>query len=486
MSLEVTIGGGLTLPASEVFLTRTLGEPVRWRYVVAAPPESVGHNEPGRLRKALLEGPCAISPRWTGNGATKLGPDATIVAVRRTRVGAMEYLEIDGEATTVATPNPFVPRRRVHRVKNLRELFDRFSHVAQPVNALRSALERVKLPDAEHTSIVQDGVSDWQFVFRLFDQCGLVATGSPTWLPLVLVGSVDEAQGTQGRWIITPGTRRAYDEWRAVSDRTIKFEAGPERDGDQRFDFGMVTTQSAVPQFPVAQYPSAIEWRPRRAFDPGRWKTWRSMDLPRFTDPEGGLVWKIEDRMYTSRDAGLVFESSVHATPPAAVFSGPAAADPHRPWTGLGVVEESTRTGPWIKVKLGGFEGGADIVEARLGTLYSGMNGKRGFHLPPEAKTEVLLSWTGRFDQSIVCGENVRSEQAEIKALSFYLESKYQVRTAEVEAKTEGKLGLTVDRNLDVVIQQKTSVQSARQLEIKADSADLEMKNGTVYTGRGI
>ncbi|MFN7916975.1 MAG: hypothetical protein U0Q55_16650 [Vicinamibacterales bacterium] len=467
-------------------LHRELGRPVRWRFLVAARSESMSGTAPAQVRAALLAGPCQVSAQWTGAGGGELAPAALVTGARRVTQGLIEYLEIEAESTSVGNPDPFVPRRRVHKVQNLADLLDRFAHVAQPVKALKPQLEGVRFVDGAHHSIVQDGMSDWQFVHHVMEQAELITGRAPSWLPLVVVGSVDEAQGTDGKWIITPGSRKAYEEWGAVSSRLVEFDDSPDRDGEQRFDFGMARGHRPVPAYPHGTYPVAVEWRPRRAFDSGRWGVWRKQDLPRFTTPERAMVWKIEDRLYSKGDEALAWETWVHAGPPQMENAPPLPVDRYPTWNSLGLVEESTRMGPWIKVKLAGFESGSDVLEVRLGTLYSGKTGKRGFHLPPEVKTEVLLGWNGRFDQSIVSLANVRSQETDIKSLSLYLESKYRIRTSEVWAKTGGQLTVIVDDLLEVQVEEKTNVTSGKPLQIKADGAEIRMKNGTVYTGKGL
>jgi hypothetical protein len=483
VALEVDLPGGGPLPASEVSLVRSLGEPARWRFLVAASRESWSGEEVARVRKALLEKPCRLKAAWREGGDVTLGPEAVAVGARWLLVKSLNYIEVEAEATWPSPkPDPFVPRRRVHKVRNMKDLVERFGHVAVPVRGLRAELEGIEFPDGERSSIVQDGQSDWTFFFHMLDQCRFLAKGSPAWLPLVLVGGVDEGQGTDGRWVVTPGLRRAYESWGAIGDRTIRFEDGHDKDGEPRIEFGQLADAARVPSFPSGTYPSAVDWRPRRAFDAGRWKSWRSMDLPRFTSAEGALVWRIEDRLHASGDV-LAWETRTFAAPPEAEIVGPVEPARLRPWVGLGTVEQTSTDGPWIQVKLGGFESGEDELDVRLGTPYSGKDGKRGLHFVPENGTEVLVGWGGRFDQSVVLVGNARSEAAELPSPSVYLESEHTAQYADVHVKKIEDV--VIDSDLAMEVKQETSVKSSRQLRVKADGADLKLSGGTVYTGRG-
>lgn len=428
----------------------------------------------------MLTDRCRIRAQF--RGGAPIGPEVTVVGARRAAHMSEDYVEIEAEATTVDMPDPFLPRRRVHRVKNLSELFDRFEHLARPVKPLRAKLQAIAFPDKAHTSIVQDGVSDWTFLFQLFDQARFLAK-SATWLPLLVVGSVDEAQGTAGRWIVTPGNFDAYKEWNQVDGRTIRFQNGRDQDGEAKHEYGSVYARGRAPGYPTSTYPSAIEWRPRRKFESSQWEKWRTTDLPRFTT-EDGFVWKIEDTLSVKGEEDVWWETRVFAAPQAAQMIGPELPARLQPWLGLGTVEETSASGPWIKVKLPGFEAGDDIVDVRIGTPYSGKNGKRGMHWVPEKGTELMVAWTGRFDQSIVSTENVRSAASDHASPSTYLETEHIAQYVDVKVKKVGDV--TVESNLMMAVKQQTRLDSSQQLRVKADGADLKMSGGTVYTGRGV
>ena len=63
-----------------------------------------------------------------------------------------------------------------------------------------------------------------------------------------------------GRWIVTPGAKRAYEEWGAVPDRTVRFEEGAGHDGEQRLRFDSVTSDARAPEFPSGTYPRSLDY----------------------------------------------------------------------------------------------------------------------------------------------------------------------------------------------------------------------------------
>jgi hypothetical protein len=224
-----------------------------------------------------------------------------------------------------------------------------------------------------------------------------------------------------------------------------------------------------------------VDWRPNRRFEPSRWKEWRTSDLPSFTR-DGEMIWRIDDRLVAAA-VDLEWKTATYSVPSDVRIVGPENGTPPRPWVGLGKVETTSKKGPWIKVRLPGFETGNDIVEARLGTPFSGKDGCKGLHYVPEEGTEVLLSWTGRFDQSLIVVGNARSKEAQFPSPSVYLEDLHTAQFADISVKKIGET--TVDSSLSVRVKQQTDVRSARPFEVRADGADLRMAGGVVYTGRG-
>jgi hypothetical protein len=494
MELCLTLESGGVLPVSDILLTRALACPVTWTFRTHLPPESLGQRERAlvqQVRRALAGGPCKATPGWVHDGgATEpLGPAVTIVSAARPTsaevraaanpIRAAHSLDIVANGTQPdPRPDPFVPRRRVHKVTNLDELISRFEHVATPVSALQTDLARVTLPDGGHASIIQDGVSDWVFLHHIFDEARWLTRNEANWVPLTLVGGVSQA--TEGRWVITPGLKKAYEAWNSIPKRTVSYAEGDTEDGVGETTFGQLLRGERVTAFPTGEYPCVVDHHPQRLLDAGRWKTWRTQDLPCF-NADGGMIYRIEDRLSISQGA-LSCDSRAYALPPEARIAGPEAPGRLRPWTGLGVVQETSRDGPWLKVQLPGFEANNDVVDVRLGTPYSGKNGQRGLHMVPETGTEVLLNWTGRFDNSVILAGNARSQAAEYPSPSTYLEAEHKAQYADIHVVKVGDT--TIDSKLAVKVKQQTDLTSARPLQVKANGADLTLRDGIVYTGR--
>ena len=57
----------------------------------------------------------------------------------------------------------------------------------------------------------------------------------------------------------------------------------------------------------------------------------------------------------------------------------------------------------------------------------------------PENGTEVVVAWTGRFDQSVVLMGNARSEDAEFASPSTWLEDEYRAQYADVHVVEIGR-----------------------------------------------
>jgi hypothetical protein len=196
------------------------------------------------------------------------------------------------------------------------------------------------------------------------------------------------------------------------------------------------------------------------------------------------MVWRIEDHLYQIGRETVGWETKLFSAPPETCVTGPLPASRLRPWLGLGKVLESSSKGPWIKVKLPGFEGGEDEAYVRLTTPFSGSDGRKGLHFVPEQGTEVKVGWSGRFDGSVLLVGNARSDESTFASPSIFLERLYTGQFEDIHVQKVGPVG--IDSNLKVNIKKQTSVDSTSQLKIHADGADLKMNGGIVYTGRGM
>jgi len=468
-----------------------MGSPVRWHFIADLAHEGHGDPRVADLARVLLGGAVNVQVIRNPEGIV-VCPGAKIVGVSRAghgdegRVdwhGYVGRLDVTAEGTrpTPSAVNPFSPRRRVLRARNMKVLVDQFRHIAEPVMGVKNELQNLTFPDGQKTTIIQDGMSDWSFFGHILDQARFMARNAD-WLPLSLFGGVDEGAGTAGKWVVTPGIKTPYARWNEIEPRTINFVEA--NDGPERFQFGSIDGGSRVPAFPSARFPTVGISRPWRTFGEASWHQWRNLDLPRFTT-KGDMIWQIHDRISLSEQDDIGWETVVYAAPPEAQMIGPFTPRSLSPWIGIGEVSETDPKGPWIRVKLAGFEDGdASLADVRLSTPFSGTDGKKGLHFVPEQRTRVEVCWTGRFDSSVVLVGNTRWEPADFSSPSVFLEATHTAQYEDINVKKAGEI--TVDSNLSVTVKKSTSVKSQQPLKIHADNADLKMTGGIVYTGRGL
>jgi hypothetical protein len=489
MPLQLVFKDGPTLDLNDAFLVRELGAPVQWHFISELKRGDYGGAQESDfvrlilrsgvdVRAVLQPGGVVICPAARVIGMNRPG-QATLAQIDWS--GYVGRLDIHAESTAPApsTVDPFIPRRRVHKAKNLLELLDQFKHIAEPIQRVRNELGRISFADKEKTSIIQDSISDWLFFGHILDQCRFLV-GDASWLPLTLVGSVDEGAKTAGKWVITSAARAAFVRWNELARRKISFDA---KDGPERVQFGQIGGFCRVPDFPGAQFPTVGIGRPWRRFDAERWRAWRTQDVPRFTS-DGDFVWRIQDRISRSDQEDIGWETFVFAVPPETVVTGPFQPTALRPWVGTGAVNKSSREEePWIQVELEGFENGSNLAHVRLSTPFSGTDGKRGLHFVPKERTKVELCWTGRFGASVVLIGNTRWDASEFEAPSIFLEETHRAQYEKVHVQQIGEV--SVDSDLAISVKQGTSVRSEQPLKVHANGADLHMNGGVVRTGRG-
>jgi hypothetical protein len=363
----------------------------------------------------------------------------------------------------------------------MRELVERFKHVSEVSPGVLREMGKIKFADGNSASIVQDGASDWQFVGRILDQCDEISTGQP-WLPLTIMGSV--SGGTNGKWLIAAGCSKAYHAWRDVKPRKLTF-SDRESDGNGRIEFGSVNLVARSSQFAHAVVPTTVYLRQGRKFSPTSWEAWSTQDLPRFlADHNDVMVWRIEDRLYHLGQDTVEWESRLSCIPRDASVCSPIKSAASRPWSGFGKVsaDRSARE-EWLPVSFIGFESGENAAQVRILTPYSGHDGRKGLHFVPEAGTEVEVRWSGRFDESLILGGNVRRASAVFNSPSVCLEDEYRAQFSDVRILRVDNVN--IESALRLGVQQSTKINSTRQLEVRADGADLKMGGGIVRTGRG-
>jgi hypothetical protein len=482
MPLEIELSGtanSMSLSARQVFLRRSLGNPVEWRCAVDLSLE-LG-DQATDLAGALAAGPVRATPRWkgSGGGSEALGPSGVVVhaeAVGET-AASLELVAL----ITEPQENPFVPRRRVHRVKTLRELVERLDKVAVPITALKNVFGEIAFADGADACIVQDGLSDWSFLGLVLAQINLYI--DKEWLPPILLGSLDEDGGTVGRWTVTVGSKAAADCLGLIERRTLRFDG--DQDNYRRVLFGSIDRGERVPGFAAGIYPEAVHRFPMRVFTSDRWKAWRKRDLPLFM-PEGQeFVHAIEDRLYPlAREGDIGWETRIHVLPSDAKLAGPVSLPAVRPWVGYGSVKEYSAEGPWISLLLEGFEEDENVLRVRLTTPYSGKNGTRGQHFVPEKGTRLAVGWSGRFGDTIVALHNIREKPAEYASPSLWLEGASTWRFDEPLHVTE-IAKVSVDSAVNVAVNETTRVDSDGEMFLTGDGADVKLTGSRVRTGRG-
>lgn len=440
MSLSVKIGGHeqpgppFEAAARRVSLERRLAEPVRWKFDLLL---SKGRDEAERLARMFEDGPCTAQAFWgePGGEPRPLGRPSRLVGARWLD-RQHTTLELTGTVTVFANAQgeePFLPRRTVHHVEGYVELGKRFAYIAE-LGLLENVLDQ-QFPAQERICVIQDGCSDWDFFAAWLRRCSVILGDS-----LLLTGACgDEAKSP---WVITPGGTRFYREVGDVTRRSTQV-GGP----DEVSDFAFETWHGLVagPSLPRNNTHVTCQTLPAREFSRGAWDEWRQLDLPLFKRGGGAMVVGVRDHLIDGGAAQPTWVTSLFALPAGSSYAqAPPAGEVERPWVGVGEVQESDPTSPWLKVRLKGFagrHGEDDLVWARASTPYSGADGTKGLHLVPERYTPLGLVWSGDWEEPVLALGNLRYKDAALPAPSLTLESKAEVKTEEVSINSE-KVGL--------------------------------------------
>jgi hypothetical protein len=491
MALQLEIGdGGEPLAAVEITLLRSMGAETRWRTIVEAARDSRGGEVPGRIAKAIGSGPVRMRPLLDG---TELGPAGLLTGMRwNLDPQRLDQLVVELQVTqTAPSTDSAAPRRRVLYANNMRTLLDEFRHVAVPASPVSNLLESLDLSPnqspksdgnglGQRGQIVQDGISDWDFVHFLVGECERLKPSGADWAPLGLCGSLNVRDGTAGKWIVTLASRAACLELGEVADRTITWGG---EDGLRRIEFSEVDIGHMHP-FGLTRLPAVDHVLAERGIsgsDRAKWSEWRSRDLPMFIGQDEALVWSIEDRIFTPfREDRTSWTTLVRAVDRAYVPR--LVTLPATPWIAVGKVVEAPTEGPWLRAQLSGFEADADRIDARIATPYSGTNGRRGLHFVPASGSEVLLQWSGHAGDVVTATANIRSEAAELSSPSLWLDAKLTEALADVEMKAVGKV--MVGSDLQVHVDKKASLQSLGELHLQGDSGVARLKSGMFETGQ--
>lgn len=483
MSLEVQFSNGTILPAREAVLTRALGRAVRWRYEVYVP-HVTRRDDLQKVLDAMASQRVLVASRFVGTTEAEDAefglegvathawwgerPDHAVIEVQCTRLGE-------------ETPNPLLPRWRIHHVDDLYKLAQKFGHLVQLGGPrVKNALSSVTFPDADRANVVQAGVSDWDFVAHLVWQYRLLGKDAGL-KPMILSGSV--VPSTENKWVYTWGCHKAFETAGEIASRTITFK--PE-DGYSRPMFAGATGgdpgRHAV--IPGADVPRAGVIRHRRPFTEEAWINWREKDVPLFLD--GTMCWRVVDRLYDTGQPDVVgWTSMLEFMPAEGLVSEEFPALPPRAWMGAGTVKKNYVKGPWIDIELPAFvtEQKENLVHTRLTTIHSGKQGHAGLHLIPEKDTHVDVAWSGRFDQSVVCTGNRRMKDTRYPHPSLWIESNSIGQFADIKIPKIGKTHIESDWKVD--IEKQTVLRSEKPMTLIGDGVKAEYKSGVIHISKG-
>jgi hypothetical protein len=472
--------GGQSLAAASLSVERAIGRPVTWRAQVHVPLDidqtttasgvagTLG-NESSRVsmfydRRPVVEQAQVVGARWGKEGSQ-------LVEIVAHATGPQQRSDI------------FKPRRRVHRVRNWRELVDRLDSVTMVSTGVRNQLERYRFPSGPHTSIIQDGQSDWEFLANVVSQFSHLEQEAAL-KRLALVGGNVRGE-TAGRWVLNWASGAGYEQSQDVDPR---LEDVPGPPVSTRLKFGTAGhTSGYAHEFPTGQFPlSHQEWRDR-PFDIYAWERWADHDVPLFVGPDRQFAWHVLD---TLSDAGqhqrdvVNWTTELTVAPRTAVLQSPLPAAGHGAWCAHGRVASASPTEQWIKIRLHDFETNEDLVEARIMSPYSGTDNAKGLHLVPEVGTPVLVAWSGRLMDPLLLLGNIRDKPAAFEAPSLWLERTFTTQYAEIMCRSVGPV--TVESDLQMAVQGKTDITSDAQMAVTADGCDVELRGGVFYTGKGM
>jgi hypothetical protein len=480
VSLQVQIAGR-TYEAQQAVVERSIGEPVTWTFSVPVAADVDSTTDAQNLARALAGGNTYLSASCQGSGLV----DSALVVGARWRRSGTHLLELSAHTTAPKDrADVFRPRRRVHRVKNWRELVDAFEPVVTVATGVRNHLETKTFPHGEHTSIVQDGLSDWEFLGNIVEQFSRVET-DPALARLTVVGG-NVKGSTAGRWILNWASGEGYEHFQDVQPRQVdRSQFGVNH---ARVHFGDMRHVGAYRrEFPTARVPLGGEiWADRR-FEHNAWEAWINRDAPLFVGPgdRPEFAWRVRDSLRDSGQPGVVNWATELTTGPMALFlDNPLPHAATGPWVGFGVVKSSDAREPWLEVRLNDFERDAAVVEARVTTGYGGLDNTKGLHFVPEVDTPVVLAGSGRLTDPLVVLANVREQAATFGSPSIFLESTFTTQYESIACKSVGPI--SVGSDLKMAVERATQVKSSKPMTLTADKCDVELRSGVFYTGKGV
>lgn len=442
MTLQIHFEGeGGTPPvaiAHEVQLTRRTGSSVVLNAVIDF---DISGDSSAFLDSALTPlaaGEIVVIPQFRGEPLFPL-LELSLVGIEW-RNQNNQLAELSACATRVdrerSDDDPFIPRHRVLHAKNMKALIELFPAVAMLSDEVAVEFEKIEFADAEDATIIQPGVSDYRFVNELLSYAVSHQQGNERMYPVMTGGNSD---ATAGRWVITWGDKNAYEALGATDSRKCE---------DDEFLFTSAKTIQAMDarfNSVYDQFPSVTRTLERTAFDDSKWQEWIKQDLPLFSSNTGHMVHEIRDRILY-QGASLQWTTHTCLLPDQVSLRSPDSDITLTPWTGIGVVKDAPKEGPWIEVEIPGFEEGANKAKARLVTNYGGPDGMQGFHFVPDVDTQVDIKYVpmvpaapgGSAHALLLVNGNVRSESAQIASPSIVLPDPL---TWDLAAQTVQKVG---------------------------------------------
>ena len=162
-----------------------------WTFSLYTVSESRSIEDMRKLAGLLEKGPVYAHPRWED---TSIGLAGVIIRLDyENRSRTLLRVEAQSTWTEQTDPDPFLPRRRVHCVKNLQELIDIFNPIAKVSKGVRNKFAQIEFKDKEHAAVVQDHWSDWAFVHNTLRQYHSLQHRHDL-KPLVVSGSLNPSE----------------------------------------------------------------------------------------------------------------------------------------------------------------------------------------------------------------------------------------------------------------------------------------------------
>jgi hypothetical protein len=391
---------------------------------------------------------------------------------------AADILVLHGSATAVERANPdkdpLVPRYRVIPANKLVDVIDGLDRAAVLSPVVRSFVDGYEFADGPNGSVLQAGISDWALLHELLEVVYRSQTGASRSRP-VLTGSLDPARA--GRWVMTFSAAAAFSkrdrQARQIDATGFRWEslepASLPVDHEAPYGAGFRATR--------------VRRRSFTARDHAQWQRELAREMPLF-DGDDRFITRVVDTLRNDGNQVRWSTSIVHESEAAAAAQRQApVGGPDTRFTVGSVVAASTK-GPWIEVELTGFEDGANRVQARVATPYSGTGGGRGLHLVPEQGTTVLVLGVrphpvgGKQLRSLavaVC--NLRDAAVALESPSLALDSKFRLALAAVDVPELGKI--KIDPAVEVEVASTTTVKSGATT-IDTGAQDLVFKGGNV------